>query len=65
LVTDKNGETGIPVATAAPPGRPARLLGWSAAFAIAGATLVIIIVSAAGPSAAVPALRHPAAGPPW
>ncbi len=34
-------------------------------MAITGAALIIIVVSAAGPSAAVPALSHPAAGPPW
>jgi len=42
-----------------------RVLAWSAAAAIGAAILVMIGVSAAGPSAAVAAMPHPAAGPPW
>ena len=42
-----------------------RLTGWLAAAAISVSTLVMIVICAAGPSVAVPSLRHPAAGPPW
>jgi hypothetical protein len=42
-----------------------QLTGWLAAAAIAVSTLVMIVVSAAGPSVSVPALRRPASGPPW
>jgi hypothetical protein len=42
-----------------------RLTGWLAAAAITVSALVMIVICAAGPSVAVPALRHPAAGPPW
>ncbi len=45
--------------------RTARLLGWLAAAAIAVATLIIIGISAAGPSAAVPVMRKPGLSPPW
>ena len=47
------------------PDRTARVLAWSATAAIAVAILIMIGVSAAGPSAAVAAMPHPAAGPPW
>src|SRR5271170_186061 len=42
-----------------------RLLGWAAAAAIAVSTLIVIAISAAGPSVSVPAMRQPAGGPPW
>jgi hypothetical protein len=42
-----------------------RLLGWAAAAAIAVSTLIIIAISAAGPSVSIPAMRQPAGGPPW
>jgi Glycosyltransferase family 87 len=42
----------------------ARLIGALAAAAIACSTLIIIVISAAGPSVSVPAMG-PAAGPPW
>ena len=41
------------------------LLAWLAAAAIAVATLIIVVISAAGPNVAVPDLRHPSGGPPW
>ena len=42
-----------------------RVLSWSATVAIGVAVLVMIGVSASGPSAAVAAMPRPAAGPPW
>jgi hypothetical protein len=48
-----------------PAGRATRILAWSAALAIAVAILLMIAVPATGPSAAVAAMPHPAAGPPW
>ncbi|MDQ2816208.1 MAG: hypothetical protein M3Z75_31295, partial [Actinomycetota bacterium] len=42
-----------------------RVLAWSAVVAIGVAILVMVGVSAAGPSAAVAAMPRPAAGPPW
>ncbi len=50
---------------AAAPDQVTRVLGWLAAGAIGAAILVMIGVSAAGPSAAVAAMPRPAAGPPW
>jgi len=47
------------------PGPAARLTGWLAVAAIAAATLIIVFISAAGPSVAVPALPRPGGGPPW
>ncbi len=47
------------------PDRATRVLSWSAAVAIGVAVLVMIGVSAMGPSAAVAAMPRPAAGPPW
>ena len=38
--------------------------GWFAAVAIAASTLVMIVISAAGPNVSVPAMRR-AGGPPW
>ena len=67
--TDAAGATG----TAAEPGRTpspgrTRLIGWLAAAAIAASVLIMIVISAAGPSAAVPAVNGAGtatAGPPW
>jgi hypothetical protein len=42
-----------------------RVLAWSAGVAIGVAILIMIGVSAAGPSAAVAAMPRPAVGPPW
>src|ERR1700683_1760975 len=47
------------------PDHATRVLAWSAAAAIGVAILIMIGVSAAGPSAAVAAMPRPAAGPPW
>jgi len=63
--TDVGGGAGA----AAQPGRAAspgrtRLIGWLAASAIAASILIMAIISAAGPSVTVPAVRG-AAGPPW
>jgi hypothetical protein len=65
-VSDKDG---VEATSAAQVNRPAspeltRLTGWLAAAAIAASTLVMIVISAAGPSVSVPAMRR-AAGPPW
>ena len=54
---------------AKPPGRPGspgltRLTGWFAAVAIAASTLIMIVISAAGPNVSVPAMRR-AGGLPW
>jgi hypothetical protein len=64
-VSEQDGDRGTPVSPASRPARPASVLAWLAAAAITAATLLIVIVSAAGPNVAVPALRHPAGGPPW
>ncbi len=40
-----------------------RLLGWLAAAAIAVSTLIIIVISAAGPNVSVPVMRRPSARP--
>lgn len=45
--------------------RPTWMLGWFSAAAIALAIGVIIVISAAGPSAAVVSTPRPGAGPPW
>jgi hypothetical protein len=47
------------------PDRVTRVLAWSATVAIAVAILMMIAVSAAGPSAAVATMPRPGAGPPW
>ena len=49
-----------------PPGSPerTRLIGWLAAAAIAASTAVMVVISAAGPNAAVPSVRA-TSGPPW
>jgi len=70
-VSDKDGAEGTSVS---PGTRPAsreapgsrqltRLTGWLAAAAIVTSTLIMILISAAGPSVSVPALR--ASGLPW
>ena len=41
-----------------------RLTGWFAAVAIAASTLVMIVISAAGPNVSVPAMSRPGGGPP-
>ncbi len=48
------------------PGSPelTRLTGWFSAVAIAVSTLVMIVISAAGPNVSVPAMRR-VGGPPW
>ena len=38
---------------------------WFAAVAIAASTLVMIVVSAAGPNVSVPVMPRPGGGPPW
>ena len=62
---DRVGATGA----AAQPSRPGssgltRLIGWLAATAIAASTLVMIVISAAGPNVSVPAMRR-VSGLPW
>jgi hypothetical protein len=47
------------------PAQAAHVLSWSATVAIGTAVLIMIGVSAAGPSAAVAAMPRPVAGPPW
>jgi hypothetical protein len=70
-VSDKDGAEGTSVS---PGARPAsrrapgsreltRLTGWLAAAAIVTSTLIMILISAAGPSVSVPSLR--ASGLPW
>ena len=53
---------GSPELTPHPP--PLAFTGWLAAAAIAVSTLVMIVISAAGPNVSVPAMRR-AGGPPW
>jgi hypothetical protein len=65
LVIDKVEGPPEPPATAPRSAPLARLTGWLAAVAITVSTLVMLVICAAGPSVAVPFLRHPAAGPPW
>ena len=62
-MSDKDG---VAATRASRPGTPAltRLTGWLAAAAIAASVLVMIVLSAAGPSVAVPAMRR-AGGLPW
>jgi hypothetical protein len=49
----------------APPSGAARLTVWLAVAAIAGSALIMIVISALGPNVSVPAMHHPAGGPPW
>ena len=48
------------------PGSPelTRLTGWLATIAIAASTLIMILISAAGPNVSVPAVRRAGGGPP-
>jgi hypothetical protein len=70
-VSDKDGAEGTsvspgtrPASREAPASRElTRLTGWLAAAAIVTSTLIMILISAAGPSVSVPALR--ASGLPW
>jgi len=66
LVSDKGGVEATSAARVNRPGSPelTRLIGWLAAAAIAAATLIMIVISAAGPNVSVPAMRR-ASGPPW
>jgi hypothetical protein len=66
-VSANDGDSRPLVASASPARLPAltSLLAWLAAAAIAVATLIIVVISAAGPNVAVPDLRHPPGGPPW
>jgi hypothetical protein len=66
LVSDKDGVEATSAARVNRPGSPelTRLIGWLAAAAIAAATLIMIVISAAGPNVSVPAMRR-ASGPPW
>jgi hypothetical protein len=43
----------------------ARLLGWLATAALAVSTLIIVVISVAGPNVSVPAMRKPSVSPPW
>ena len=65
-MSDKDGVEATSAAQANRPGSPelTRLIGWLAAAAIAASTLVMIMISAAGPNVSVPAMRQ-AGGPPW
>jgi hypothetical protein len=65
LVIEKVEEPREPQAASPRSAALTRLTGWLAAAAITVSTLVMIVICAAGPSVAVPSLRHPAAGPPW
>jgi hypothetical protein len=47
------------------PRASARFLGWAAVAGLSTAILIMIVVTAAGPSAAVVRMPAPAAGPPW
>ena len=64
---DKDGAGAASAAALNRPG-PAeltRLTGWLAATAIAASTLIMILISAAGPSVSVPAVRRAGGGLPW
>jgi hypothetical protein len=67
LVSENGRGSSIPADSAAPARSPrsATALAGLAAAAIAVATLIIVVISAAGPSVAVPDLPHPPGGPPW
>ncbi len=66
-MSEKDGGQEAGVRPAASPGSPelTRLLAGLAAAAIVASTLVMIVFSAAGPSATVPSVVRPAGGPPW
>ncbi len=72
-MSDKDGVEATSAAQVNRPGSPeltphppplAPFTGWFAAAAIAASTLVMIVISAAGPNVSVPAMRQ-AGGPPW
>ncbi len=72
-MNDKDGVAATSPAQANRPGSPeltphppplAPFTGWLAAAAIAASTLIMIVISAAGPNVSVPAVRR-AGGPPW
>ena len=72
-MSDKDGVEATSAAQADRPGSSeltphppplAPFTGWLAAAAIAASTLVMIVISAAGPNVSVPAMRR-AGGPPW
>jgi len=72
-VSDKDGVEAASAAQVNRPGSPeltphppplALFIGWLAAAAITASTLVMIVISAAGPNVSVPAMRR-AGGPPW
>ena len=72
-MSDKDGVEATSATQVNRPGSPeltphppplAPFTGWFAAVAIAASTLVMIVISAAGPSVSVPAMRR-AGGPPW
>ncbi len=66
-MSDRDRVEGSGAPPVASPGSPelARLLAWLAAAAIAASTLIMIVISAAGPSVSVPSVPRPASGPPW
>ena len=67
LVSGNDGDGSTPAGPAAS-SRSLRLTGflaWMAAAAIAVATLIVVVISAAGPNVAVPDLPHAPGGPPW
>ncbi len=69
MVSEKDGTGAAGVAGADPvyrqgSARLTRLAGWLATAAIAAATLIMIVISAAGPNVSVPAMRR-TGGPPW
>jgi len=65
LVIEKAERPGEPQAASPRSAALTRLTSWLAAAAIIVSALVMTVICAAGPSVAVPSLRHPAAGPPW
>jgi hypothetical protein len=69
-VSDEDGVEGFGATSAAQVNRPGspgltRLAGWLATIAIAASTLIMILISAAGPNVSVPAVRRAGGGPPW
>ena len=65
-MSDKDGVGATSAAQLNRPGSPelTRLTGWLAAAAIAASTLVMMVISAAGPNVSVPVM-HRAGGLPW
>jgi len=66
VVSDRDGVEATSPTWVNRPGSPelTRLTGWLSAVAITVSTLVMIVISAAGPNVSVPAIRR-ASGPPW